>query len=102
MSRLVDHEPRWALPSQWSAQSPPFYTGVSWNCPHCKARLAVQFHPPIDPEKLIGRMFEWPKYPAAWTRVSGDTFDTLTLIPSIGFDNPPHWHGTLTNGELTP
>jgi len=30
----------------------------------------------------------------------GETFDTLTIIPSIGLDL--HWHGTITNGVLAP
>jgi hypothetical protein len=37
-----------------------------------------------------------------WDR-TGDTFETLTLAPSIqsyGFDRAPHWHGFVRAGEI--
>ncbi len=38
-----------------------------------------------------------------WKRGSGDTFETLTLTPSIdaNVDIAGHWHGFITNGEVT-
>lgn len=39
-----------------------------------------------------------------WDRGS-DTFETLTLAPSIqayGFDRSPHWHGFIRAGEVIP
>jgi len=35
--------------------------------------------------------------PDGWNR-TGDTFDTLTLSPSIF--PPGHWHGFIRNGEI--
>ena len=57
------------------------------------------FWPPVDPEGLLGTVFELPDN-KGHRRASGDTFDTLTLVPSIGFENIGHWHGDITNGEI--
>lgn len=35
-----------------------------------------------------------------WTRVSGETFDTLTLSPSVDASRAGCWHGFLQNGEV--
>lgn len=110
-ARLADFAPRWVQPFNWSDQSPPFYIGVSFLCPHCEhtkcptcgtqrgRRLAFSFWPPIDPEKCLERITEIP-HAHFHHRVSGDTFETLTIEPSIGLD--PHWHGRITNGDLAP
>lgn len=37
-----------------------------------------------------------------WDR-TGDTFETLTLAPSIqafGYEHQPHWHGWIRGGEV--
>lgn len=111
--KLSALNPRWVQPSQWATLSPPFYIGMSFDCPHCQPtrcptcghsdeikRLAVTFWPPVDPEGLLGRVFNLPDN--GGHRRSGDTFDTLTLSPSVGFDGIGHWHGNITNGEVTP
>lgn len=73
--------------------------GVSFDCPHCHAqRLAVYFLNPVDekpPESGV----------PLWLR-SGDTFENLTLSPSIDttqrkIDFQSHWHGFITKGEVT-
>ncbi len=107
--RLTDLKPRWILPGQWADKSPPFYIGLSFlhpthdhsNCPTCGAnrerRLAVYFWPPIDPENVEPNITPFPH--EGWhRRVSGDTFETLTISPSIGLE--PYWHGNITNGEV--
>jgi hypothetical protein len=109
--KLSTLEPHWITLEGW-ASTDPFYIGVSFLCPHCNVgpcptcgkdqgkRLAVKFYPPIDPAGLMGKVFDpLPEY--GHKRLSGDTFDTLTLHPSIGFDNPPHFHGTIIDGEVT-
>ena len=110
--RLTELKPHWVQPPQWSEQGPPFYVGVSFLCPHCThtpcptcgaqrgKRLAVSFWPPIDPESALGRMFQYPQPLGAHKRVSGDTFDTLTIEPSIGFEGVGHWHGRITAGAI--
>jgi len=41
----------------------------------------------------------WRAREPAWDR-QGDTFDTLTLLPSIDFSGKGHWHGHITNGVI--
>lgn len=111
--RLTELSPKWVWLPQWSKQSPTFYVGVSFNCPcgPCNAsacptcghrpdpkRLAVMFWPPIDPECLLGKMFELADNNGH--RRTGDSFETLTLTPSVGFDSIGHWHGCITDGEI--
>lgn len=107
--KLSDLSPRWIEPAQW-AMKQPFYIGVSFLCPHCsptasehgpdrRRRLAVKFYPPIDSEHLDGSLFNWPDL-GEHRRTEGDTFDTLTLHPSVGFDSIGHWHGRITKGEM--
>lgn len=109
---LSDLAPKWVTPGDWCG--PAFYTGVSFDCPTCKPcvtcgrgahRLAFQFHPPIDTGSLAAQ------YGDAWLapfmvghqRTSGtagdDNFATLTLVPSVQIEG--HWHGHVTNGEIT-
>lgn len=106
--RLIDLEPHWIGLSGWSSPS-AFYVGVSFLCPHCdfnapmhgpnrRRRLAVQFWPPIDPDGLMGRVFDLPNN--GGHRRTGETFDSLTLEPSIGFESIGHWHGRIVNGEI--
>jgi hypothetical protein len=108
--RLTNLAPHWIQPAQWSDQSPPFFIGVSFLCPHCEhspcptcgaqrgKRLAVSFWPPIDPHLIEASITTIP-HDKFHHRISGETFETLTLSPSIGLE--PHWHGTITNGEIT-
>lgn len=108
--RLTDLEPKWVGLHNWASPS-PFYVGVRFNCPHCLVqKLAVLFDPPIDPERVAAtfgtplnlREFAKSNNTLCWTRVSGDTFVDLTLAPSINaqqFAN--HWHGCITNGEVS-
>jgi len=110
--KLIEFKPHWIQPAGWSQLSPPFYIGLSFLCPHCPhtpcptcnhmrgTRLAVSFWPPIDPENARGRMFEWPEPTERTHQRTGDTFETLTITPSVGFEQIGHWHGTIINGEL--
>lgn len=106
--KLVDLDPHWIGLKGWVA-SDPFYVGVSFLCPHCpvdasehgkhrRRRLAVNFWPPIDPYDWLSRIIKPPAI--GHTRVRGETFDTLTLSPSIGFDNIGHWHGHIIDGKI--
>jgi hypothetical protein len=70
--------------------------GIEFDCPcGCVHRVYVSFANPVDG---LG-----PVYAAGnnWQR-TGDTFDTLTLSPSIQRILPNKcWHGHVTNGEVT-
>lgn len=77
------------------------YIGISFVCPHCLGnerprRLAVLFDPPIDDG------CSWLCVPLSdlrWER-TGETFDDLTLSPSIDTSASGHWHGFITNGDV--
>lgn len=107
--KLTELHPKWITLNGWVPED-AFYRGVSFLCPRCPRnpcptcghdgthRYAVMFWPPIDPAGWMARMAAaLPQ--EGHKRVSGDTFDTLTLEPSIGFD--PHWHGHIVGGEVT-
>ncbi len=76
--------------------------GLTFLCPHCRAeRLAALFQPFIrsgrDPnwaawERLVA---EQP----VWRRVSGESFEDLTLSPSVNAEG--HWHGFVNAGKVT-
>jgi hypothetical protein len=106
--RLTELAPHWVNLPQ-AADGVRFYIGVSFlhpgqehtPCPTCGAqrgkRLAVPFWPPIDPANLLATSIEYP-HAGFHTRISGDTFDTITIQPSIRIGGL--WHGTITNGEV--
>ena len=104
--RLLELDPRWFTFSN-PADGVCVYIGLTFLCPHChKQRLGVRFNPPIDlGVKIPGWSFLWPTTDGpVWTR-TGETFDTLTLSPSIDasgsrIDFEGHWHGFITNGQI--
>jgi uncharacterized protein DUF6527 len=72
--------------------------GVSFLCPHCRTqRLAILFKNAIDPEGWLSKGVTRHHDPNEWER-TGDTFETLTLRPSIDTAFHGHWHGFVTNG----
>lgn len=89
--RLIELNPRW-----WRTCDTRGGQGVSFDCPCCagKERLAVAFANPTDgrPPVITPGM-------KMWQRV-GDTFDTMTLAPSIDASTHGHWHGFITNGQV--
>lgn len=121
MVRLVELSPKWVIASFISARhgvevrahSFPGYEGfrvgmgVSFECPvHRTHRLVVPFENPIDggPKAREGL---GPNRDRWWTR-AGDTFDALTITPSVNYryldangDEQTHWHGCIRNGEVT-
>lgn len=115
--KLTELEPRWAQDvlmnhaGKGQSNFPPagFVNAITFLCPHClKQRLGVSFQPPFGP-------LDWltPGQPIAgsgkvWTRESGETFEALTLSPSVDTSANPagridfegHWHGHIKNGEV--
>jgi hypothetical protein len=112
--RLIDLNPRWfGLP-------PALKQGLTFDCPCCcntdrAVRLAVPFVNPIDgsaPISLEPKIL-WPLLcppPTAegqvtvppgfhWTR-TGETFDVLTLSPSVDASKSGHWHGHIMAGGI--
>jgi len=65
---------------------------LSFDCPcGCGSHVCLYLKPPLDGGP--------PLQEHAWER-TGDTFDTITLRPSI-LHHPCEWHGYITNGEVT-
>lgn len=106
---LIDLEPRWC--AQFGAPEDA-KQGVSFQCPHCKAvRLAIFFANPIcsNPAADLKQVHRDQAYEGhlgdhhiggiAWQR-SGETFETLTLSPSVDASSFGHWHGWIQNGEV--
>lgn len=102
MMRLADLEPRfWRTGGEGitdSATGAPvperLGCGLMCKCPcGCADLLSVPFRNPLDGGPSV--------YPdgKGWQR-TGDTFEALTLTPSIQRVGGCAWHGFLTNGEF--
>jgi hypothetical protein len=117
--KLLELEPRWVGAGGegvWNADGSPAPAragvGVSFlcPCPPCTAkrtgdpdhdfylRVFVGLRNPVDG----GPAYD-PRPGAQWERI-GDTFDVLTLTPSIQRhqigEHGCNWHGFVTNGEI--
>jgi len=113
--RLVDLTPRWFAEEGRSGQ------GIVFQCPHCpgsKTTLAVAFKNPLDggapielhTEKLYrlidpaywdgdAKCMEAVPPGVHWAR-EADTFETLSIMPSVDASASGHWHGFVTKGEI--
>ena len=88
--RLTELEPRWI-----QAEGRPGM-GMHFYCPCCggATSIGIYFKNPLDGgEPAKG---ESP----LWERI-GDDFETMTIKPSIDGSASGHWHGHITNGEVT-
>jgi hypothetical protein len=97
--RLTEFNPRWVIDGDIVVGGQNVHNlqrqgmGLSFDCPCCReTRLAVYLQNPIDGglPSDDGQL---------WTRV-GETFDTLTLSPSVDASKHGHWHGVIVNGEV--
>jgi hypothetical protein len=109
--KLAELDPHWVGLCQGHA------IGITFLCPHCrKCRIGVAFDEPIGGhhlENVIGRdvaVFLTREFMTGtgrfqnstlkkWHR-EGETFDGLSLSPSIDTSECGHWHGSVTNGEI--
>ncbi len=83
--RLTDLAPRWASQTGRHGQ------GVNFLCPcGCERFIGVAFTKPLDGGAPLPSG-------ALWER-EGETFETLTVSPSIRHGD--HWHGYIRNGEV--
>ena len=95
--RLTELRPKFFVDTHEGRQG----LGVNFDCPHCvprmleeRQRISIPFANPLDG----GRPPAWAR--VAWQR-SGETFEDLTLTPSIDFKHANGgWHGFITNGEM--
>lgn len=100
--RLTELNPRWVaaggegITNQDGSPVPYRHgVGVSFDCPcGCGVKAYIPFTNPLDG----GPAREDKEH--TWNR-TGDTFETLTLAPSIQRSDPDgcRWHGYIENGE---
>lgn len=90
--RLIDLNPR------WMERPDGVKIGVTFDCPNGDPghEVGVYFTPPIG-----GVIPDWMKKRLQWKR-TGDTFETLTLEPSLHALDGCGWHGFVTNGQVLP
>lgn len=109
--KLVDLDPRWVgaggegvSNADGTPATPRHGVGLSFRCPcgtHAPDRafetdrVIILLENPLDG---LGR-FDATLEGHYWTRV-GDTFETLTLTPSIQRVGGCGWHGFVTAGEI--
>jgi hypothetical protein len=75
--------------------------GVIFLCPCCSTSarpqyLGVYFANPLDG----GSPAPAAALPAPRWQRTGETFETLSVTPSVDASNSGHWHGYITNGEI--
>lgn len=96
--RLVDLEPRW-----FSVDG--VRIGLTFLCPHClEMRLGVAFH--HHGQAAMEDQYILAHHGAndsqhIWDLQGQEDFPSLTLSPSIDASKAGHWHGFITNGEIT-
>ncbi len=115
--KLTELDPRWFSEDGRHGQ------GFTFTCPLCRnMRLGVPFANPVDGGAVLPPDKRGSKGGFLWQR-SGDTFDVMTLSPSVDasvVERPPGmsdeewarvnrpctqggwacWHGHVTNGEI--
>lgn len=95
--RLVDLNPRW---QQNIPLASGIFTGLIYKCPNTGRLHTVDFNPIIDPygipQELLDRIATARQGRLIWNR-QGDTFDNLTLNPSI---SQACCHITILNGVV--
>ena len=116
--RLTELSPRWFDVAGTDSER----DGVTFFCPcaACSAaivaggspaRLAAQFANPIDgaakppmrfdeKHRHVHDLHTFDVPPGFLWQRTGDTFETLSLSPSIDASASGHWHGFVTNGEV--
>jgi Family of unknown function (DUF6527) len=95
--KLVELEPRYV-----ALETGGPCVGLSFDCPHCKVvRLAVLFHHAgrevMDDAYILAHS---PGTNHIWSE-SGEDFTNITLSPSVDASESGHWHGFITNGEVS-
>jgi hypothetical protein len=93
--KLSELEPRWVGHSNSGVL---LRMGITFLCPHCRSiRIGVMFRNP-SVTGLNGEIV-WPEQSKQWHH-EGETFNDLTLTPSIDVSKYGHWHGTIVLGEI--
>ena len=103
--KLTELNPRWVIGDRYDTQDGTQHfdlsgrhgMGISFKCPvHKEHRLVVFFENPLD-----GLPAQYGKN--LWKR-DGNSFDTITLTPSIDASGnvmwPDCWHGFIKHGDV--
>ena len=98
--KLTDLEPRWigtggegVYDKNMNPVPARHGVAISFDCPcGCEYPLCVMFANPIDGGEPIRDRTTWQR--------TGETFEDLTLTPSILRVGGCVWHGFITNGEV--
>jgi len=98
--KLAELEPRW-----WRFDDQGPRIGLTFICPCCKGtkretRLGIAFHH-AGHEAMEDAYIKAHdgKNRFIWTE-DGETFDNLTVTPSIDASASGHWHGFITAGAI--
>ncbi|HWE98827.1 MAG TPA: DUF6527 family protein [Caulobacteraceae bacterium] len=98
--RLLDLDPRWFVLEDGGPK-----VGLTFDCPHCReTRLGVAFHHAMhaaDEDGYILARHGSTDAGHIWTLSGPDDFASLSLSPSVDASSTGHWHGFVTNGEVT-
>lgn len=98
--KLVDLNPRWVT-GRYAGRDDDVPVGIHFDCPegHDGCSIAVPFTPGLDGAPAAS----WYSSGTQWQR-AGDTFETLTLTPSIatppGRENGCAFHGFIRDGQI--
>jgi hypothetical protein len=91
--KLTELDPRWT-----AVESDRHGQGIVFLCPKCKDHyLGVYFSNPIDGK--LPYLREGQNSGHLWSR-TGDTFETLSITPSIRVVDGCAWHGYVTAGDI--
>lgn len=94
--RLTDLDPHW-----WASAND---TGLTFLCPHCRTqRLGIALDTPNDAlvHDLHADVIHLTHHDGKHWHREGETFDTLTISPSIDASAHGHWHGFIRNGDVS-
>lgn len=112
---LIDLHPRWFdVPGLGTDKD-----GVTFLCPCApciadptrQVRLGVQFANPVqggvgvlmsnaDKRRHVHELGTFDVPPGFLWQRTGDTFETMTLQPSVDASKSGHWHGHITDGLI--
>lgn len=92
-TRLVDLNPKWV-----EVHGTGEVYGIRYNCP-CRSAACEMGGWSVVPTKsnFLGKPSSADAVARGWD-ITGDSFENITLAPSI--HHVGHWHGFLTNGVL--
>lgn len=100
--RLTDLDPRWVAFMHYGNNTVVgARVGLTFLCPCCRRQyIGAMFAQPIGVNFDAAQMTHWPPVGTRVWQREGDSFDTLTLNPSIDVSAYGHWHGHIRNGEV--